>query len=116
MINNTLTQVNQNLARSIQKKIELNSERRPTSLERREQKKISIPKLEAFRPPPVFNVNLVQQPTMVPYTSVPMPVPVPVQPAHEPKKIVVENYDQYRLQNNENYSEYEISSEDQDDI
>lgn len=49
---------------------------------------------------------------MVPYIS----MPVPPQPPQEPKKIVVENYDEYRLKNNEDYSEYQISSDDEDDI
>lgn len=35
MINNTLTQVNNNLSKSIEKKIELNYDRKPNSVERR---------------------------------------------------------------------------------
>ena len=32
----------------------------------------------------------------------------------EPKKIVVESYDQYKIEDNNNYESYEISSEDDD--
>jgi hypothetical protein len=71
MINNTLAQVNSNLARSIEKKVEQSIDKRPPSLERRSPRKITVPQLEAFRPPPVFNMNLVQQGRGVPMVPSP---------------------------------------------
>lgn len=59
MINNTLTQVNATLSSSIEKRI---SRPKPSSLERPVGPKIQVPKLEAFAPPPTFNMTLMQQP------------------------------------------------------
>ena len=57
LINNTLTQVNANLANTIQRRMKSNEHRKP-SLERKSPKKIQIPKLEQFRSPPVFNMGV----------------------------------------------------------
>lgn len=82
-------------------------------MERRSPKKIAVPKLESFRPPPVFNVNLVQQPT-TPQVSYLYPniIGSQIQPIpQEPKKIVVENYDEYKIEDDD-FEDYQISSEE----
>lgn len=43
-----------------------------------------------------------------------MPVFYPPQPQVQEKKIVVENYDKFKIKNDDEYKDYEISSEDDD--
>lgn len=67
-----------------------------------------MPKLESFRPPPVFNVNLVQPAGPVPQISYAYPnmIAPQIQPIpQEAKKIVVENYDEYKIED-EDFEDY----------
>lgn len=64
-------------------------------MEKKQERAIKIPELEPFRPPPVFNMNIVQQPIMSGYGG----YVSPLIPRPENKKIVVENYDELRIKN-----------------
>lgn len=57
MINNTLNQVNHNLARSIEKRYEENRFDGQARRRSKERKGIQIPKLEPLRPPPSISVS-----------------------------------------------------------
>ena len=88
LINNTLTQVNTQLSQSIQHKFEqrsLSKDRK--EYERKSPPKIQIPKLEEFRPPPVFNMQYTAPQNAYMATTQPS---VPRAPEH---KIVPKNYE-----------------------
>lgn len=88
LINNTLCQVNNQLASTIQNKIEKRSlsKERNNSLERRSPQKIVIPKLEEFRAPPVFHLNSMMAQQQAPITT-----------EKKPQKMVEKNYDHLRM-------------------
>ena len=102
LINNALTQINANLSKGIEKRIEsrpYHSSQEARGQSKSPPRKLNMPRLEEFRPPPTFNMNIVQ--------TRPMPV------AEE--KIVPKDYSHLKLENNDDELYVSDFSKDEED-